>query len=175
MKLIEYLQEFLQDVLEFKELFATEDIELERLLNTIDNIIKETVIKTAESYGLERYEKIYGITEKAETIEGRRTNILFKINNKAPYTLKWLINTLNTLVGEGNYRVDMDYSNYKLTISVLSLYKNIANDLEKSLRKEIPANLILKVNLFQTEEVRNEYIAGIVHIGKKMNIKQEVA
>lgn len=175
MKLIEYMPLFLKEVREFKEIFKTEDIELENIKLKIDEIVREATVQTAESYGLERYEKIYGITDIAESIEGRRANILLKMNYKAPYTLKWLINTLNISVGEGNYTIDMDYANYKLTISVLALYKNMAKDLEILLRKEIPANLVLKVDLFQTEKMENKYIAGIVHIGKKMNIKQEVA
>lgn len=173
MKLIEYLPEFLQEVREFKELFAAEDIEIEKLLSAIDSLTKETIVNTAENYGLERYEKIYNIKDIAETIEGRRTNILFKMNNKAPYTFQWLINTLNVTIGEGNYNIEMDYENYKLTINVLAIYKNIVQDLEKSLRKEIPVNLVLKVDLFQTEEMQKHF-GGIVHIGKRMNIKQEV-
>lgn len=173
MKLIEYLPEFLREMREFKELFTIEDIELEKLSKAIEDTTKETIVNTAESYGLERYEKIYRITDIAETIEGRRTNILFKMNSKAPYTFQWLINTLNVAIGEGNYSIEMDYENYKLTINVLAIYKNIAKDLEKSLRKEIPANLVLKVDLFQTEEMQ-KYFGGIVHIGKRMNIKQEV-
>lgn len=174
MKLIEYMPTFLKEVREFKQIFNVGDQELEKLATKLEQLSKEVIVKTAESYGLERYEKIYGITDTADTVEGRRTNILFKMNYKVPYTLKWLINTLNTAIGEGDYRVDMDYENYTLTINVLAIYKNLAKDLEKSLRKEIPANLVLKVNLFQTEEMENEYIAGIVHIGKKINIKQEV-
>lgn len=173
MKLIEYLPDFLQEIREFKEIFKAEDVEIEKLLSAVDSLTKEVIVNTAESYGLEKYEKIYGITDIAETIEGRRTNILFKMNNKVPYTLQWLISTLNVAIGEDNYNINLDYDNYKLTINVLAIYKNIAQDLEKSLRKEIPANLVLKVNLFQTEEMQ-KYFGGIVHVGKRMNIKQEV-
>lgn len=174
MNLIEYMPPFLKENREFNEIFNTEDIELRKLLTKIDEMTKEAIVQTAEGYGLNRYEKIYNITDIANTMEGRRANILFKMNYKVPYTLKWLINTLNIAIGAGNYRVDIDYDNYILNIKVLAIYKNIANDLEKSLRKEIPANLVLKVNLFQTEEMKNKYIAGIVHIGKNMKIKQEV-
>lgn len=173
MKLIEYLPDFLQDIVDFKELFNTEDQEVEKLLLSINSIVREATVQTAESYGLERYEKIYNIKKIAETVEARRVNILLRMNSKVPYTFKWLINKLNTTIGESNYSIDMNYDKYTLTINVMAIYKNIAKDVEKALRQEIPANLILKVDLFQTEEM-SKYFGGIVHIGKRINIKQEV-
>ena len=61
MKLIEYLPNFMQDIKEFKELFSAEDIEIEQLKVAIEKIFSEIIVKTAEGYGLDRYEKIYQI------------------------------------------------------------------------------------------------------------------
>lgn len=57
----------------------------------------------------------------------------------------------------------MDYKNYKLTIQVLELYKNLVSDLDETLRKQVPANIELSVDIFQTEEMQNLCVAGIVH------------
>ena len=59
MKLNEYMPPFLKDVREFKEIFATEDKELEYMNNLIASMLTEVIVKTANSYGLTRYEKIY--------------------------------------------------------------------------------------------------------------------
>ena len=100
MKLVEYMPPFLKNVVEFNKIFDAEDVEIESMRYLIDSILREVIVKSARTYGLDRYEKIYGITNKAETIEARRMNILFKMNNKVPYTLKWLINTLNESIGK---------------------------------------------------------------------------
>ena len=105
MKLIEYMPPYLKNVLEFIKIFDAEDIEVQNIRYLIDKMLKEVIVKEATSYGLDRYEKIYGIKNKAETIEARRMNILFKINNKVPYTLKWLINTLNESIWKDNYKL----------------------------------------------------------------------
>lgn len=64
----------------------------------------------------------------------------------------------------------MDYEDYKLTIQVLELYKNLVSDLKETLRKQIPANIELSVDIFQTEEMQNLYIAGVVHQADIMEI-----
>lgn len=173
MKLIEYMPPFLREIREFKELFNSEDIEIEKLKKEIERIFNEVAVSSAETYGLERYEKIYSITDIAETVEGRRFNILLKMNDKVPYSHKWLCNLLDNLLGKENYQLEVDYKNYTVKLGVLALFNEIADMLNKELRKKIPANMELDVSLFQTEETKI-YVAGIVHIGKTIKLKQEV-
>ena len=54
MKLNDYMPPYLSNIREFKQIFSTEDIELENLLLEVNKIPNEIIVKTAESYGLER-------------------------------------------------------------------------------------------------------------------------
>lgn len=153
MKLNEYMPPFLRNVREFNEIFKSEDVEIDEVKYQIDKMLTEVIVKTADSYGLERYEKIYGIRNKLETIEARRMNILFKINNRIPYTLKWLINTLNESIGVDNYKLVA--KNYELYITINLAYTEAAEMLKSNLIKQIPANIKLDYEL-QTE--LNEFI-----------------
>lgn len=171
--LIEYMPIFLKEVREFIKIFDAEDIEITSLKQKIDTITKEVAISTAEDYGLNRYEKIYNIENNVTDIEERRFNILSKINSTNCFTYNWLIHRLNDLVGEENYTIKLDYDNYILTIEVLWIYKSIADTLRESLRKQLPANLEINVNLFQTEEMES-YFAGFVHQGDFIEIKEVV-
>lgn len=181
MKLVEYLPSFMQDIREFKELFATEDIEIEKLKDAVDKIFSEIIVKTAESYGLDRYEKIYQINAESDILEARRLKILLKINDKVPYSYKWLINTLDTVLGKENYRISIDYANYKMKIEILLNYSELAEILRKDLIKHIPANIELDYRLFTnmqlnigaivTQEHDNMKIAaGIANIEEKINL-----
>lgn len=181
MKLVEYLPSFMQDIREFKELFATEDIEIEKLKDAVDKIFSEIIVKTAESYGLDRYEKIYQINAESDILEARRLKILLKINDKVPYSYKWLINTLDTVLGKENYRITIDYANYKMKIEILLNYSELAEILRKDLIKHIPANIELDYRLFTnmqlnigaivTQEHDNMKIAaGIANIEEKINL-----
>lgn len=157
MKLVEYMPPFLKNVLEFNKIFDAEDIEVEDMRYLIDKILREVIVKKATSYGLERYEKIYGIKNIAETIEARRMNILFKINNRVPYTMKWLINTLNESVGEKNYKLVA--KGYELHITIKLEYTEAAEMLKSNLIKQIPANIKLD---YELETESNEYIGAVV-------------
>ena len=171
MKLIEYMPLFLQDVREFQEIFKVEDKEIDSLKEQIENVLKEIIVTTAEGYGLDRYEKIYNIQNTTTDVETRRFNILSKINNRLPYSINWLINKLNNTVGPENYTLNVDHNNYSVKIEIMALFQDIAILLNRDLREQLPANLIITVNLYQTEECET-YYAGIVHIGDNITIRQ---
>lgn len=173
MKLIEYLPNFMQDIKEFKELFSAEDIEIEQLKIAIKKIFSEIIVKTAESYGLDRYEKIYNIQNNTTDIPVRRYMILSKINNKLPYTENWLKNKLNNTIGEDNYTINIDYNNYSVKIEIMALYKDIALLLNMDLKEQLSANMQLTVNLFQAEQSQ-QYFAGIIHTGDFLKLRQVI-
>lgn len=148
MKLIEYMPQHLKNIREFQEIFKSEDEQLEYMNNLIAKMLTEIIVKTATSYGLERYEKIYNIKNISDDIDVRRFNILSKINNKVPFTLKWLDNKLKQLVGKDNYTINIDYNDYKITIGIAYLFGDIANTLKDDLRNQLPCNLIIQINVF---------------------------
>lgn len=147
MNLIKYMPPFLKEVREFKEIFGAEDIQIEKLNNQINSMLREVIVKTAEDYGLRRYEKIYGITRPAETLEARRMAILLKMNNRVAYTYKWLIQTLNEAIGAENYKITTDFNNYKMNIEIASNYTEAAELLKNDLVKQMPANIELDYRL----------------------------
>ncbi|MCI9015983.1 MAG: DUF2313 domain-containing protein [Clostridia bacterium] len=153
MKLVEYMPPYLKNVLEYNKIFDAEDIEIENMRHSINTVLREVIVKTARAYGLEKYEKIYDITNKAETIEARRMNILFKMNNRVPYTLKWLINKLNASIGKNNYKLVAN--RYELYITINLQYTEAVEMLKSNLVKQIPANIQLD---YQLETKLNEFI-----------------
>lgn len=165
MKLVEYMPPFLKNVVEFNKIFDAEDVEIESMRYLIDSILREVIVKSARTYGLDRYEKIYGITNKAETIEARRMNILFKMNNKVPYTLKWLINTLNESIGKDNYKLEA--KDYELHITINLVYTEAAEMLKTNLVKQIPANIMLDYKL---ETKANEFIGAVISSQDYINL-----
>lgn len=170
MKLIEYMPPFLRTVREFNVIFEAEDTEVDNLKNEISRLLKEVIVKTAESYGLERYEKIYHIKNVAETLEARRMTILLRMNNRTQYTYKWLINTLNEAIGKENYVITTDFKNYKMHIEIALNYTEAAEILKRDLVKQIPANLELDYRL--TTKINN-FIGAVISQRSYLNLKTE--
>lgn len=170
MSIKKYLPLYLQEVKEFDEICKTEDIELKDLNNKINELLNEITVANASNVGLSRYEKIYNIKNISTDIEERRFNILNKMNGKGPFTLNWLNNKLKALVGEDNYKIDVDYDKYRIDISVSGIFQNIAETLNIDLKEQLPANLIITVNLFQTEKV-NIYVGTLIREGDFMKLR----
>lgn len=163
--LIKSLPPFLQEIEEYKKICSTEDIEIEKVDSKINELLNEISVETAESYGLTRYEKIFNITNAVDvTTEERRFKIKSKLINQLPFNMKWLDNKLKNLVGEGNYKITLDTDNYKITVQISHVFPDIADILGDDLRKQLPANLIIIINLFQTENAKL-YIGATVHVG----------
>lgn len=173
MKLIEYIPPFLQNIREYKEILNVEEIEIDKLKKNIEKVLEEVIVNTSDNYGLTKYEKIYNINDTTKDLQTRRYNILNKINNRIPYTYNWLINKLNNTIGKDNYIVSIDCNNYMIRIEVFSLFKDIAVLLKEDLKEQLPANLVVTVNLFQGEQSKS-YFAGIVHIGDNITIRQVI-
>ena len=161
---INYLPTFLRNIKEYKEICNAEDIEFEKLDSRLDEIINEIAVDTANSYGLERYEKIFNIVNTTTNVEERRFKIKSKLINQLPFNMKWLDNKLTKLVGAGNYSINLEKDDYKITIGVSFMFPDIAEILKKDFREQFPANLVIIINLFQTE-VANLYVGATVHVG----------
>ena len=162
--IIEYLPLFLRNVSEIKKITDTENVELDILQSKTDLIINEMIVDLASEYGVSRYEKIFNIANKEQSLNERKFVIESIFSNRVPFSLNWLKNKLNQLVGKDNYKVDMDYANYKLTIRISYLFPNAVNLLKKDLRKSIPANLELEVYQNQNE-LADVYIGGATRQG----------
>lgn len=158
MNLIENLPSFLQDFKEYKEICSKEDIELDKLKSEIEKILHETIVGEAKSYGLDRYEKIYGLENASNSISTRRFNILSKMNNRIPFTIKWLDNKLRQLIGENNYKIEVDYNNYKITIRLTYAFNNVIDLLQKELREQLPANLEISIFTDSTVNIDSSII-----------------
>lgn len=164
-KLIEYMPPFLKNVREFNKIFDAEDIELEELDYNLKKMLTEVIVKMADSYGLDRYENIYNINNTSNNIEIRRINILNKINDILPFTLKWLHNKLEEALGEGNFHIDIDYNNYSIKITILGLSMEIADIYRENLRQQLPANMVIVFDL----QINNNIVIGSTIIQKEYN------
>lgn len=162
--IVTYLPEYLQDIREYKEICSSENIELEQLEKRIEDVINEVNVQTASNYGLSRYEKIFNIVNTTTDVEERRFKVRSKLINQLPFNMKWLENKLRNLVGVDNYKIVLDANNYQITIQISHVFPDVAEVLINDFSKQFPANLVIVINLFQTE-IAQLYVGATVHVG----------
>ena len=166
MRLKKYLPEFVSSIKEFQELDQTVSVEIDELRNKLQQLQDNQFIESANEEGLRRYEQILGLSS-ASDLETRRFNILNKYNSTIPFTVKWLTNMLNTTLGNGNFLLDMDFRGYTLNISVAKQKEQFIETLRTDLRKKIPANLVLKINVLNQIETDQ-------HVGFQIRTADEI-
>ena len=168
MRLKKYLPEFIGGIKEFQEIDKTYSLELDELREKLQQLQDNQFIESANSEGLSRYEKMLSIPY-AEDVATRRFNILNKYNSTIPFTTAWLTNILNATIGRGEFLIDLDYSTYTLTISVLASKEHLIETLYKDLRKKIPCNLVLNITTLAPVEV-DSYAGVYIRTADTINI-----
>ena len=158
MKLKKYLPDFINGIREFQELDATLSQEFDLIHEHLKTLQDNQFIETATSQGISRYEEMLNIKPN-DDLEVRRLNILNHYNSTIPFTMKWLESLLNTTVGLDLYLIDLEPSHYTLTISIIEPKAYTIPTLQKELRRKIPANMVLNINILNPIESQTNIAA----------------
>ena len=143
-----YLPDTVKELREFQKLGEIEGVILEESAAAKAELIDNQWILTARRNGLLRLAKIMGfIGGEALETETLREEILSRWSSRSPYTYFHLQDWLDGCLGEGNYWTECRREAYLLQLVLELRVKEKKEFLEKYLRKIIPANLILQVDL----------------------------
>lgn len=141
----EYWSPVVAESLEFKAIADAENPEFNYLWEKIYGLVDEFFVKTATEYGVGRMEETLNITPLAgSSLEERKATIIWKLNLRIPYTMRFLKNLIISMVGEENQSVEHDNDASILTIRIKDGLVNMFQ-LRKDLEKLIPQNLVLKL------------------------------
>ena len=145
---LSHLPVMVKDLQEFQKLGAVEGQILLEEGAAKDRLIRNQWIQTADRSGLLRLAKIMAFlgAETMET-EALRAEMLLRWNSSSIYTRFHLADWLDTCCGTGTYMIVMDQENYRLQLVLGLQVKEKKEFLEKQLRRVIPANLVLDVDL----------------------------
>lgn len=176
MKISDYIPKLYKNNAEMINIINSEEIEFETgIKKSIDNTFNNTFAITATEEGIRRYEQLLEIPldENKDNLEYRRARILAKLGTSGVLTYRWLENNLLSLVGKGNYQIDINNLDYILNINIADIFLNTANTLYDIYRPLIPSNLELFVNIFQGVPDSYIYTSSILQEGDIILIKGE--
>ena len=125
-----------------------ENPELTMLWTSADSVFLDQFIETLTDNGCKRWEKILDIKPRdTDTLQVRRFRIKARINEDLPYTWRALEKVLDTMCGKGAYAMTLYNEEYRLVILLELTVKKLFDEVEQSVKRMIPANLILDVRL----------------------------
>lgn len=148
------LPEMLKPIKDLKALCNQYGVELERLYSNISEMLNDQFISTASVDIISKWEERLQIVPKAtDTLEERRFRVLTKINDKPPYTFKYVENKLAELCGRDNFRLILDPNLYSLSVQLSNDSISNTETIVKWLEQLIPANIIFTVDRYRSRHI----------------------
>lgn len=171
-KLIDYLPEFLRDVMEFDAVLTLGiQPDISELFDATETAMNDQFIDTATEYGISRWEKMLKIIPKSgQTLDDRRFTIKTRLTEQPPYTLRVLKQKLAVLCNDPNgYSVEVDSDNFIFKIRVALTSRTAFDDVCELVERLVPMNMIIDASLMYNQHKlynnvnRHGYLSAFTH------------
>lgn len=131
-------------VLEISVLSETDDVLLDQALAKLERAQLNQFILTADEETISVYEKMFSILANptTETLQFRRERILNRMSLQPPFTMRWLQNKLDEIIGVGKWNAYVDYANRTLYIESFVVNQQWFNELRITINRIKPCNLV---------------------------------
>ena len=133
-----------REVLDYQELCQTETAQFEALAQEITGVADDFFFQTMDEGAVEKWEQIFHIAAdpSSEDLDFRRYRVLNRISTRPPYTLGFLYQKLDELIGPGLWEVTVDYPNYTLYIESSAQNQNYATEVAFTIGRIKPAHIV---------------------------------
>lgn len=168
-KLIDYLPPYMQEYLEMQKIMEAQQSKVDLLWVAAENALADQFILDATAYGVTRWESMLNISPKdTDTLDERKFRILTRLNQELPYTLRKLERTLTSLCGADGYSIWLIPNEYYIEVRLALENENKYLEVEKVMRKMIPANMTQYVQImYNTHRMlsvfTHEYLSAYTH------------
>lgn len=165
--LIPLLPDFYKDIKDYQQIMHAEERELEKLALFLNVVHDNFYIQSMDAETVASWETILGVPSSAsEDLEFRRSRLINRLTTTPPFTLPFLYSKLDELLGEGKWRVVMDYSNYTIYVEAAAETQSYALEVLYTINQLKPAHIVYVARPLISETIlEGEQIAasGITH------------
>lgn len=171
--LLSLLPPWYREVAEYQQICNAEAQQLQTAALMSQSVADNFYFQTMNLAGVEMWEQIFYIVPNpsTETLEFRRARVLNRISMRPPYTLGFLYQKLDELVGPGLWSVTVDYPNYALTIEAGAEDQSYWQELAYTVNHIKPAHItyisrpLIRTGILMSEEVRSAHFDWNYYLG----------
>lgn len=172
-ELLKLLPPWYREVAEYQQICNAEAQQLQTAALVTQGIAGNFYFQTMNLAGVQMWEQIFNITPNpaTETLAFRRARVLNRISMRPPYTLGFLYQKLDELVGPGLWSVEVDYANYALTIEAGAEDQSYWQELAYTVNHIKPAHItyisrpLIRTGILMSEEVRSAHFEWNYYLG----------
>ena len=147
-RILSYLPDYYRQIKDFNELAATESAELDDLEAAVQRLFDDQFVMTASADAVKRRERMLGIQAdpQTESLDFRRKRLINRYSTKPPFTLRYLQEQLDALVGKGMTIVSVDVQNFILYVTTNIENANVFKEVQHTVETIKPANMVYQQN-----------------------------
>lgn len=142
--LLPLLPPWYAEVLDYQQICHTEEQQFAALANEITAVAQNFFFQTMDESAVTQWEQIFGIlaNPQTDTLEFRQARLLNRMSSRPPYTIWFLRQKLDELIGPNQWTVTMDYPNYTLYIESAAENQAYATEVAFTINKIKPAHIV---------------------------------
>lgn len=165
--LLSLLPPWYAEVLDYQQICQTEEQQFAALANEITAVADNFFFQTMDAGSVTQWEQIFGITAnpQTETLAFRQARLLNRISTRPPYTIWFLRQKLDELIGPNQWTVTMDYPNYTLYIESAAANQSYATEVAFTINKIKPAHIVY---------VNKPYVQTGILLSETISLSQRV-
>ena len=153
--LLSLLPPWYRQILDYQEICQTEEDQFEALAQEINAVADNFFFQTMDASAISQWESILGIAATPnETLSFRQARLINRISTKPPFTLGFLYQKLDELIGPNEWEVTVDYPNYTLYIQSSAQNQSYAIEVAYTIGQIKPAHIVY-VNTPFVEHILN--------------------
>lgn len=154
--IIDYLPTWFRDVVELQAICNSESEQFEILAQQINAVADNFFFQTMDEGAVAMWEKVFNIVPNPETesLQFRQARLLNRISTRPPFTLGFLYQKLDSIIGKGQYQITIDYPNYTLYIASAAENQQWATEVSYTVGKIKPAHIVYINNPFLSDSIQ---------------------
>lgn len=143
-EMLELLPPWYREVLDYQQICQTEQQFFEALAQEINAVADNFFFQTMDAGAVSQWEQILGITPNltTESLQFRQARLVNRISTRPPYTVRFLYEKLDELIGPGQWTVTMDYPNYTLYVESSAENQQYATEVAYTINAIKPAHIV---------------------------------
>ena len=161
-ELCKLLPPWYREVLDYQAICQAEQPVFQDIKMQMQAVLDNFFPQTMDVSAVEQWEDTLHILADpdSETLDFRRQRIINRISTKPPFTLQFLYNKLDELVGKGMWSVSIDYPGYTIYIERTARSMNYTLELEWTINHIKPAHMAY---------VSRPYIDAVVAVAERVS------
>lgn len=143
-ELLSLLPPWCRRIQDYQQICQTEQEQFDLLAEEITSVAQNFFFQSMDVSAVSQWEKVLGIVPNpvSESISFRRSRLLNRISTRPPYTMEFLRQRLDVLIGPGAWTARMDYPNYTLYVESSAENQQYAAEVAVTINRIKPAHIV---------------------------------